>query len=138
VAPAAVIAALFFEFGKNLLTYYISHLRIVNALAGSLGAAILLLVFVYFASQVILFAAEIAKHRKLVTAGLMPAVDPPAETRRSMSDSVKDGVIRLWKDETTATASPSEHDAGRHAPPSADTTDDGVSARPVPRRDREE
>jgi membrane protein len=76
VWPAAVIASLFFEFGKNGLTYYITKLGNFNALAGSLGAAILFLVFVYYASQVILLAAEVAKHRMLINAGTVPATDP--------------------------------------------------------------
>jgi hypothetical protein len=100
-------------------------------LAGSLGAAILLLVFVYFASQVILFAAEIAKHRKLVTAGLMPAVDPPAETRRSISDYVKEAVVLLWEDEPAVAALPPSQDAktGGPIPPTIHTMDDAVQDR---------
>lgn len=98
VLPAAVIAALFFEFGKNLLTYYIANLGNFNALAGSLGAAILFLVFVYYAAQVILFAAEVAKHRLLVRAGTLPATDPKVNTPKvPLAEKVKGTLVRLWK-----------------------------------------
>jgi membrane protein len=98
VWPAAVIAALFFQFGANLLSFYIVHLGNFNALAGSLGAAILLLVFVYYAAQVILFAAEFSKHRMLVRSGSVPATDPKVETPKvSLAEKVKGMVVRLWK-----------------------------------------
>ena len=97
VLPAAVIAALFFEFGKNLLTYYITNLGNFNALAGSLGAAILFLVFVYYASQVILLAAELSKHRLLVTAGTLPATDPKFDKPKvSFVEKIKGMAMRLW------------------------------------------
>jgi membrane protein len=97
VLPAAAIAALFFEFGKNLLTYYITNLGNFNALAGSLGAAILFLVFVYYAAQVILFAAELSKHRLLVAAGTLPATDPKVQTPKvPFSQKVKGMAVRLW------------------------------------------
>ncbi len=100
VWPAAVVAALFFEFGKNLLTYYLRNMGNYNALAGSLGAAILFLAFVYYASQVILFAAELAKHRLLVRAGTLPAIElkpavPKAKVRPMAK--VKGMLVRLWK-----------------------------------------
>jgi membrane protein len=94
VLPAAVIAALFFEFGKNLLTYYITNFGSFNALAGSLGAAILVLVFVYYASLVILFAAELAKHRMLVAAGTLPATNPKAAAARGPLAAKLIGALR--------------------------------------------
>lgn len=98
VLPAAIIAALFFEFGKNLLTYYISNLSNFNALAGSLGAAILFLVFIYYASQVILLAAEVAKHRMLVREGALPATDPKrAKQSASLGSKITAMVVGLWK-----------------------------------------
>lgn len=97
VLPAAVIAAIFFEFGKNLLTYYIAHLGNFNALAGSLGAAILFLVFVYYSSQVILLAAEFAKHRMLVLCGAVPATDPKvAAPKLSFTERIKGMARRTW------------------------------------------
>lgn len=99
VWPAALLTALFFEFGKNLLTYYISNLGNFNALAGSLGAAILFLAFVYYASQVILFAAEFAKHRMLMNEGAVPATDPkpPPQAKAPLPKKVKGTLVRLWK-----------------------------------------
>ena len=97
VVPAALIAALFFEFGKNLLTYYITQLGNFNALAGSLGAAILFLVFVYYASQVILLAAEVAKHRMLVKAGSVPATaSKTSKAKVSFGEKIKGTLKRLW------------------------------------------
>ncbi|MGD9892131.1 MAG: YihY/virulence factor BrkB family protein [Dehalococcoidia bacterium] len=102
VWPAALIAALFFEFGKNLLTYYIANLSNFNALAGSLGAAILFLVFVYYASQVILFAAEFAKHLLLVRTGTLPATDPKtAKQSGTLVDKASAMVVGLWKSPET-------------------------------------
>jgi membrane protein len=98
VWPAAVMAALFVEFGKNILSYYIRNLGNFNALAGSLGAAILFLAFVYYAAQVILFAAEFAKHRMLVNEGTLPATDPrPAAVETSLGKKVKGSLVRLWR-----------------------------------------
>lgn len=97
VLPAAVLAALFFEFGKNLLAYYILNMGNANALAGSLGAAILFLAFVYYASQVILFAAEFAKHRLLVVEGTLPATDPkPSKPKVPAGQKVTGTLTRLW------------------------------------------
>ena len=98
VLPAAVLAALFFEFGKNLLAYYIRNLGNFNALAGSLGAAILFLVFVYYASMVILFAAEIAKHLMLVRCGALPATDEKVpKPKAPLPQKVKGTLLRLWQ-----------------------------------------
>lgn len=97
VWPAAVIAAIFFEFGKSLLTFYIVHLGGFNALAGSLGAAILFLVFVYWTAQVLLLAAEFAKHRMLVNSGAVPAEDPKVETPKiPLTVKVKNMAVGLW------------------------------------------
>jgi membrane protein len=97
VLPAAIIAALFFEFGKNLLTLYITRMGNFNALAGSLGAAILVLVFVYYASQVILLAAEVAKHRLLIRAGSVPATDPKVDKpKQSIGTKIKQAIEHLW------------------------------------------
>ncbi len=98
VLPAAVLAALFFEFGKNILTYYILNMGSANKLAGSLGAAILLLVFIYYASQAVLFAAELAKHRLLVKEGTLPATDPKMEQPKvSLGQKITGTLVRLWK-----------------------------------------
>ncbi|MHB8574116.1 MAG: YihY/virulence factor BrkB family protein [Dehalococcoidia bacterium] len=97
VWPAAVIAALFFTFGTNILTFYITHMGGFNALAGSLGAAILFLVFVYYASQVILLGAEFSKHRMLVLSGAVPATDPKTEAPAiPLGTKVKGMLVRLW------------------------------------------
>lgn len=102
VWPAALAVALFFEFGKNLLAMYFRNFSNLNALAGSLGAAILFLAFVYYASQVILMAAEFTKHLMLVRAGTLPATNPkPVKKESSMGETVKDKVADLWRiDET--------------------------------------
>jgi membrane protein len=102
VWPAALIAALFFEFGKNLLSFYIASLSNFNALAGSLGAAILFLVFIYYASQVILFAAEVAKHHLLIRTGALPATDPKkVKQPGSLVDNATAMLVGLWKSPET-------------------------------------
>ena len=104
VWPAALITAFFFEFGKALFTYYISNFGTYNAVIGSLGAAILLLLWVNYSANVTLLAAEIAKHRKLVRAGELPRVDPPNRTpQQSLYNRVREAALRLWiEDEATA------------------------------------
>jgi membrane protein len=134
VVPAALITTLFFELGKNVFAYYVVRFSTLNALAGSLGAAILLLVWLNYSAQVTLFAAELAKHWKLVRAGLLPAVDPPAETRRTLSQYVKEAVVRLWETEAPAQPSQSLGEAdtdGRRVAP-ASTSADAAGARRAP------
>ena len=97
VLPAAVIAAVFFQFGMNLLSLYIAHLGNFNALAGTLGAAILLLVFIYNSAEVILLGAEFAKHRMLVQSGDLPATDPATDAPKvSVTEKVKGILARQW------------------------------------------
>jgi membrane protein len=98
VLPAAVIAALFYEFGKNVLSFYIRNLGNFNVLAGSLGAAILFLVFVYYATQVILFAAEISKHWLLIRAGEAPVTkeQPVQKPAVPLSRRIETMLARLW------------------------------------------
>jgi membrane protein len=98
VWPAAAIMAMTFDLGKDVLTFYLRHLTSFNALAGSLGAAILFLAFVYYASQAMLFFAEFAKHRLLVEAGVVPATDTQAEsTPRSLPEKGMGILVRLWR-----------------------------------------
>jgi len=105
--PAAAISALFFTLGQTLLTFYLTHLGHFNALAGSLGAAILFLAFVYYGAQVGLLAAEFAKHRLLVRAGAVPATDPVVRAApRSRAQQVTGLLARLW------TVQESHHDNG--------------------------
>jgi len=95
--PAAVIAGVFFQFGMNLLSLYIAHLGNFNALAGTLGAAILLLVFIYNSAEVILLGAEFAKHRMLVQSGELPATDPAIDAPKvSVTEKVKGILARQW------------------------------------------
>jgi len=98
VWPAAAMMAITFDFGKDLLAFYLRHLTSFNVLAGSLGAAILFLAYVYYGSQAILFAAEFAKHRMLVEAGVVPATDAEAEsTATSLPEKGMGTLARLWR-----------------------------------------
>jgi len=107
VWPAAAISALFFTFGQTVLTLYLTHLGRINALAGSLGAAILLLAFIYFGAQVSLLGAEFAKHRLLVRAGAVPATDPVVHAApRSPAQRISGLLVRLW------TVEEAHHDSG--------------------------
>jgi len=98
VWPAAVITTVAFDFGKDVLTLYLRHVASLNVLAGSLGAAILFLAFVYYASQVILFSAEIAKQRLLAKRGAVPATDPqPVRRQTPLAAKLKGALVRLWR-----------------------------------------
>lgn len=104
VWPAALITTVFFEVGRNIFTFYIRHLDSLNVLAGSLGAAILLLVWLNYGSRAALFAAEFAKHYALVRAGLMPPLDPPNTAQRALAERVRATVVGLWEPEDSARA----------------------------------
>ena len=98
VWPAAALVAVGYEFGKNLLAFYIRHLGNFNALAGSLGAAILFLAFVYYAAQGLLFAAELTKHWLLIQAETVPDTDATAaRPKASVTERVKGMLVRLWR-----------------------------------------
>jgi membrane protein len=107
VWPAAAISALFFAFGQNLLALYLAHLGHLNALVGSLGAAILVLVFISYSAEVGLLAAEFAKHRLLVRAGAVPATDAAVPRAPSSRLQQLTGMlVRLW------TVGQAHHDPG--------------------------
>lgn len=107
VWPAALVTAIFFEFGKNVFALYISHLSGFNPLVGPLGAAILLLLFVNYASRVALFGAELAKHDKLVRCGLLPPTDPAPEGGSTpLPDLIRDAAISLWRSNEPGQPSP--------------------------------
>lgn len=97
VWPAALLTTVFFEAGKFAFGFYIRSIGNLNALVGSLGAAILLLVFVNYTARVTLMSAEIAKHRKLIRSGLLPrtAVREPAADL-SLQERVREALVRLW------------------------------------------
>jgi membrane protein len=128
VWPAALITTIAFDFGKDLLILYLRHVSSLNLLAGFLGGAILFLVFVYYASQVILFSAEFAKHRMLVNTGAVPATD-----RLSRAAAVplrvkgRGTLLRLWQ------VGHPHHDTGLpYAPGRLDPT----ASRPTNTRER--
>ncbi len=98
VWPAAAITAVAFDFGKDLLALYLHHVASLNVLAGSLGAAILFLIFVYYATLIILLAAEFNKHWLLVRAGAVPATDTqPQAAHVPLPEKLRGVLERLWE-----------------------------------------
>jgi len=117
VWPAALVTTLFFEFARNAFAAYVRSLESFNVLAGSLGAAILLLLFVNYSARVALFSAELAKHRKLVRAGLLPPTNAPMpDEKQTLLIRFRDAVIRLWAIEGGAAAPRAQDDPGKAKP----------------------
>lgn len=67
--PGALAAALLFEIAKNGFAFYIRNFGNYNAIYGGLGAAVIFLLFVYIAANILLFGAEIASEWPRVRAG---------------------------------------------------------------------
>jgi membrane protein len=57
IIPGALATALLWEMGKRALALYLQHSSYVNAY-GAVGAAMALMVWVYFSSQILFFGAE--------------------------------------------------------------------------------
>ena len=73
--PGALFAALAFELAKHGFGFYVANFGNYNAIYGSIGAIIVFLVFVYLASNILLFGAEIASEWPRVRAGHYDAVE---------------------------------------------------------------
>lgn len=58
---AGALCAILFEAAKILFGYYMAHMARTNLIYGSLGSLILVLLWVYYASNVFLFCAELIK-----------------------------------------------------------------------------
>jgi membrane protein len=65
VWPGAVVTALLFALGNYVIGLYLAHTTDASAF-GAAGALVMVLIWVYFSSQVVLFGAELtnayAKH----------------------------------------------------------------------------
>jgi membrane protein len=64
VWAGAALATLLFVIGKHLLGLYLAFGTTTSAF-GAAGSVILLLIWVYYSAQILLFGAEIAKVRSL-------------------------------------------------------------------------
>jgi membrane protein len=60
VRVGAVVAALLFTLGKYLISLYLTHGAVASAF-GAAGSVIVLLVWVYYSSQILLFGAEFTR-----------------------------------------------------------------------------
>jgi membrane protein len=60
IALGAVVAALLFTLGKYLISLYIGS-RSIGSAYGAAGGLVILLVWIYFSAQILLFGAELAK-----------------------------------------------------------------------------
>jgi len=63
ILPGALTAALLFEISKAIFVLYLDNARSLEAVYGSLSSVIVLLLWLYFASRILLFGAEICALR---------------------------------------------------------------------------
>jgi membrane protein len=81
VWPGALLAALLFTLGKYLICLYLAKGAVASAF-GAAGSVIVLLVFVYYSSQIVLFGAEFchvyARHHALREAAAKASQALPA------------------------------------------------------------
>ncbi len=89
----AAIAALLFELAKTGLTFYFANFGNYDAVYGGLGAVITLLFFVWVASNIILYGAELASEWPRVRAGAYDEQDP--RDGRSLGDALRDQARQL-------------------------------------------
>jgi membrane protein len=64
ILPAAIVAAVLFELGKSLFVLYVENANSLQAVYGSLTSVIVLLLWLYFSSRVLLFGAELIAVRR--------------------------------------------------------------------------
>jgi len=64
VLPASLVATLLFELGKSLFVLYVEKANSLEAVYGSLTSVIVLLLWLYFSSRVLLFGAELIAVRR--------------------------------------------------------------------------
>jgi len=64
VLPASLVATLLFELGKSLFVLYVERANSLEAVYGSLTSVIVLLLWLYFSSRVLLFGAELIAVRR--------------------------------------------------------------------------
>lgn len=79
----AALTSVLFAVGKHLLSLYIGG-KNVTSVYGAAGALVIVLLWVYYSTQILLFGAEIAKayaERRKARHGTQTAVDPPGNAR---------------------------------------------------------
>jgi len=64
VLPASLVATVLFELGKSLFVLYVEKANSLQAVYGSLTSVIVLLLWLYFSSRVLLFGAELIAVRR--------------------------------------------------------------------------
>jgi membrane protein len=64
ILPASLVAAVLFEIGKSLFVLYVENANSLEAVYGSLASVIVLLLWLYFSSRVVLFGAELIAVRR--------------------------------------------------------------------------
>ena len=73
VWTGAAVATVLFEIGKNLFLYYLSAFAVFDQLYGSVASVVVLLVWTYLCSMILILGAEIASEY-----GRMKGDHPPA------------------------------------------------------------
>ena len=70
--PAAVLATILFEFAKAGFAYYLSNLSSLDLVYGSVTTVVVLMLFLYLVSMVLVFGAELSsEYNKSSTSGLL-------------------------------------------------------------------
>lgn len=77
ILPGAAVATLLFEFLKNTFAIYVANFNNFDVVYGSLAGALLFLVYIYLASNILLIGAELAHSLQRYHAGeYWPELDP--------------------------------------------------------------
>ena len=84
--PGAFGTAILFTIGKLLLGFYLGRAS-VSSPYGAAGSLVVLLTWVYYASQLFLFGAEFTRIYACHTAGVCLNVAPPEEAARTKDDA---------------------------------------------------
>lgn len=91
--PGALVAALMFEALKNLFGVYLDNFAAYNAIYGGVGVVVAFLLFVYLASNVLIYGAELASEWPAVARG---EHDEDDEEKKPLPQRVKRLVRGLF------------------------------------------
>ena len=132
----AAVGALLFGVGKYALALYLSTAAVVSAY-GAAGSLVVLLMWIYFASAVLLFGASVARVMAEKHGQFSPAAKPPpaAAVTAVQAEARQAGAGRAAGDTATVAAVLSDVVArGQIGPPAPARLAADLAAEPPPRR----
>jgi membrane protein len=90
--PGALVGALLFETAKNLFIYYLDGFTNFSSVYGSLAPVIVLLLWSYISSMILIFGAELSSEYGRLKLGLERGtlIQPQRQRRRSFSPPVSE------------------------------------------------